>query len=146
MGLFKKYAKDSNACKVTFSIPKETAPVGKSVHLGVDLASTERAPIEAANHGIVLFTGYLGIYGNTVIIDHGLGLASLYGHMSEISVKKGQEVKMGDPLGLSGSTGFAGGDHLHFSLLVGGKFVNPVEWWDPHWMKDNVESKMAVTF
>ena len=120
--------------------------VTRSVHLGVDLASTERAPIEAANHGIVLFTGYLGIYGNTVIVDHGLGLTSLYAHLSEISVKKGQEVKKGDTLGLSGSTGFAGGDHLHFALLVGGKFVNPIEWWDPHWLKDNVESKMAVTF
>ncbi len=120
--------------------------VTKSVHLGVDLASTERAPIEAANHGIVLFTGYLGIYGNTVIIDHGLGLTSLYAHLSEISVKKGQEVKKGDPLGLSGSTGFAGGDHLHFAILVDGKFVNPVEWWDPHWLKDNVEGKMAVSF
>ena len=124
----------------------EGKAVAKSVHLGVDLASTERSPIEAANHGIVLFTGSLGIYGNAVIIDHGLGLTSLYGHMSEISVKKGQEVKKGDSLGLSGSTGFAGGDHLHFSLLVGGKFVNPIEWWDPHWLRDNVESKMAVSF
>ena len=114
--------------------------VANSVHLGVDLASTERAPVEAANHGIVLFAGYLGIYGNTVIIDHGFGLASLYAHLSEMSVAKG------DLLGLSGSTGFAGGDHLHFSLLVGGKFVNPIEWWDPHWLKDNVESKMAVSF
>jgi murein DD-endopeptidase MepM/ murein hydrolase activator NlpD len=119
--------------------------VAKSTHLGVDLASTERAPIEAANNGVVLFTGYLGIYGNTVIIDHGLGLTSLYGHLSEISVREGQEVKKGDPLGLSGSTGFAGGDHLHFSILVGGTFVNPIEWWDPHWLKDNVESKMALS-
>lgn len=124
----------------------EGKAVTRSVHLGVDLASTERATIEAANHGNVLFTGYLGIYGNTVILDHGLGLTSLYAHLSEISVKKGQEVKKGEPLGLSGSTGFAGGDHLHFSLLVGGKFVNPIEWWDPHWLKDNVESKMAVAF
>jgi murein DD-endopeptidase MepM/ murein hydrolase activator NlpD len=119
--------------------------VAKSTHLGVDLASTERAPIEAANSGVVLFTGYLGIYGNTVIIDHGLGLTSLYGHLSEISVREGQEVKKGDPLGLSGSTGFAGGDHLHFSILVGGRFVNPIEWWDSHWLKDNVESKMALS-
>ncbi|MGB4549307.1 MAG: M23 family metallopeptidase, partial [Syntrophales bacterium] len=118
-------------------------PVGKSTHLGVDLASTERAPIEAANNGVVLFSGYLGIYGNTVVIDHGLGLTSLYGHLSEISVREGQEVRKGDPLGRSGSTGFAGGDHLHFSILIGGTFVNPVEWWDPHWLKDNVESKMA---
>ncbi len=118
--------------------------VGRSLHLGVDLASTERATIEAANHGVVLFAGYLGIYGNTVILDHGLGLTSLYGHLSEISVREGQEVKKGDPLGLSGSTGFAGGDHLHFSILVGGVFVNPIEWWDPHWLKDNVESKMAL--
>ncbi|HOD34621.1 MAG TPA: M23 family metallopeptidase [Syntrophales bacterium] len=124
----------------------EGKAVTRSLHLGVDLASTERATVEAANHGTVLFTGYLGIYGNTVILDHGLGLTSLYAHLSEISVKKGQDVRKGEPLGLSGSTGFAGGDHLHFSILVGGKFVNPIEWWDPHWLKDNVDGKMAVTF
>ena len=119
----------------------EGKPVSSSLHLGVDLASTEHAPIEAANAGEVLFTGYLGIYGNTVIIDHGLGLASLYAHLSEIAVREGQPVAPGERLGSSGATGLASGDHLHFSMLVAGQFVNPIEWWDPHWLKDNVDGK-----
>ncbi|MFB3926565.1 MAG: M23 family metallopeptidase [Syntrophales bacterium] len=119
--------------------------IGNSVHLGVDLASTAHASVEAANSGIILFTGYLGIYGNAVIIDHGLGLSSLYGHMDSIAVKEGQSVRLGDVIGNTGATGFAGGDHLHFSTLIGGKFVNPVEWWDPHWIKDNVAKKVNVT-
>ena len=117
--------------------------LGESVHLGVDLASTAHAPLEAANDGIVVFADYLGIYGNTVIIDHGLGLASLYGHMNEIAVKPGQQVSKGSVIGTTGTTGLAGGDHLHFSLLVGGRFVNPIEWWDPHWLKDNIENKLS---
>jgi murein DD-endopeptidase MepM/ murein hydrolase activator NlpD len=121
----------------------EGMAVSKSTHQGVDLASTERAPIEAANNGIVVFAGYLGIYGNAVIVDHGFGLSSLYGHMSDISVKAGQTVTRGEMLGNSGSTGLAGGDHLHFSILVGGEFVNPTEWWDAHWIQDNVTGKLT---
>jgi murein DD-endopeptidase MepM/ murein hydrolase activator NlpD len=121
-------------------------PVGESTHLGVDLASTANAPIEAANNGIVAYTGNLGIYGNMVMIDHGLGLFSLYAHLSSIDVKTGQEVKKGAVLGKSGLTGLAGGDHLHFSILVGGQFVNPTEWWDPHWIQDNITKKMDVSF
>ncbi len=123
----------------------EGMAVSKSTHYGVDLASTERAPIEAANSGVVVYTGYLGIYGNTVIVDHGLGLSSLYAHMSDISVKIGQNVARGETLGSSGSTGLAGGDHLHFSILVGGEFVNPAEWWDAHWIQDNVTGKLTET-
>jgi len=123
----------------------EGMAVSKSTHYGVDLASTERAPIEAANNGVVVYTGYLGIYGNTVILDHGLGLSSLYAHMSDISVKIGQNVARGETLGSSGSTGLAGGDHLHFSILVGGEFVNPAEWWDAHWIQDNVTGKLTET-
>ncbi len=121
----------------------EGMAVSKSTHQGVDLASTERAPIEAANNGVVVFAGYLGIYGNAVIVDHGFGLSSLYGHMSDVSVKAGQNVARGETLGNSGSTGLAGGDHLHFSILVGGDFVNPTEWWDAHWIKDNVTDKLT---
>lgn len=117
--------------------------MGESVHLGVDLASTKHAPVEAANGGIIVYADYLGIYGNTVIIDHGMGITSLYGHMNEISVKVGQEVAKGAVIGNTGATGLAGGDHLHFSILVGGQFVNPIEWWDPHWMTDNVENKLS---
>ncbi|MCX5826903.1 MAG: M23 family metallopeptidase, partial [Deltaproteobacteria bacterium] len=120
--------------------------IGESTHLGVDLASTANAPIEAANSGVVVHAGYLGIYGNMVMIDHGYGLLSLYGHLSNIDVKNGQAVKKGEVLGKSGLTGLAGGDHLHFSILVGGQFVNPTEWWDPHWIQDNVTKKMQVSF
>ncbi|KAF0155668.1 MAG: peptidoglycan-specific endopeptidase M23 family [Syntrophaceae bacterium] len=122
----------------------EGKPFGNSIHLGVDLASTAHAPIEAANNGIVVFAGPLGIYGNTVIIDHGLGLFSLYGHLSSINTTVGKNVKKEEKIGLSGLTGLAGGDHLHFSILVGGQFVNPQEWWDPHWIEDNVIKKMAI--
>lgn len=112
--------------------------VGESIHSGVDLASNARAPIEAANKGIVVFTGALGIYGNTVIIDHGLGMFSLYGHLSSIDTTAGKNVAKGEKIGLSGMSGLAGGDHLHFGIIVGGQFVNPQEWWDPHWIKDNI--------
>jgi murein DD-endopeptidase MepM/ murein hydrolase activator NlpD len=118
--------------------------IGESLHEGVDLASLEHAPIEAANHGIVVFAGPLGIYGNTVIIDHGFGLFTLYGHLSMINMKAGQAVRKEEVIGNSGMTGLAGGDHIHFSILVGGQFVNPVEWWDPHWIADNVTGKIAM--
>jgi murein DD-endopeptidase MepM/ murein hydrolase activator NlpD len=119
--------------------------ISKSVHMGVDLASTKNAPVEASNAGIVVFTGYLGIYGNTIIIDHGMGTFSLYAHLSSIDVQKEQTVGKGEMIGRTGNTGMAGGDHLHFSMLAGGKFVNPLEWWDPHWMNDNITEKLAVS-
>ena len=112
--------------------------VGESIHTGVDLASNARSPIEAANKGIVVYTGALGIYGNAVIIDHGLGLFSLYGHMSSIDTTVGKKVDKGEKIGVSGTSGLAGGDHLHISIIVGGQFVDPKEWWDPHWIKDNL--------
>ncbi len=121
----------------------DSKEISKSVHMGVDLASTRNAPVEASNGGVVVFTKYLGIYGNTIIIDHGMGVFSLYGHLSSVNVKKGQEVNKGEIIGRTGITGMAGGDHLHFSMIVGGQFVNPVEWWDPHWIKDNVTRKLA---
>ena len=114
--------------------------VGESLHTGVDLASTTHATIEAANNGVVVFTGTLGIYGNAVIIDHGLGLFSLYGHLSAITTTVGKSVRKGEKIGNSGTSGLAGGDHLHFSIIVGGQFVNPQEWWDPHWIKDNINN------
>jgi len=119
-------------------------PVGESIHGGVDLASTTQAPIEAANSGTVVFAGPLGIYGNVVVIDHGLGVFTLYGHLSSISVKMSQPVSRGSVIGTSGLSGLAGGDHLHFGIIVGDQFVNPQEWWDPHWIQDNVLRKMEV--
>lgn len=117
--------------------------IDRQVHLGFDLAVTEHIPVVAANNGIVLFAGYLGIYGNCVIIDHGLGVQSLYAHLSSIDVKPGDRVEKGRQLGRSGTTGLAGGDHLHFTMLVGGHPVNAVEWWDPKWMQDRVLRKIA---
>lgn len=118
--------------------------IDKQVHLGQDLASLERAEVPAANHGLVVFTGPMGIYGQSVIIDHGLGLFSLYSHLSDIKAEKGQKLKRGDILGRTGATGMAGGDHLHFAIITQGKFVNPLEWWDTHWLKDQVYRQLAV--
>lgn len=118
--------------------------VGESIHLGVDLASTAHAPVEAANHGIVAFAGFIGIYGNTILIDHGLGLFTHYAHLGTISVRNGQQVKKGELIGYTGLSGLAGGDHLHFGVVVGGQFVNPQEWWDAHWITDNISKKMEL--
>ena len=116
--------------------------VDQQVHLGVDLAVTAHVPVVAANDGTVLNASWLGIYGNCVIIDHGMGVQSLYGHLQSFDVKVGDRVTRGQMLGRSDSTGLAGGDHLHFTMLVGGRMVNPVEWWDPHWMQDRIDRKL----
>ena len=92
----------------------------------------------------MIFADRLGIYGLAVVIDHGQGLESVYGHLSKIEVTLDQQVKKGQPIGLTGETGLAGGDHLHFAVIVQGIFVNPVEWWDPHWIADNVIKKLAL--
>ena len=119
--------------------------VDRQVHLGFDLASFAGVPIVAANRGRVLFADELGIYGNCVIIDHGMGLQSLYAHLSSIEVKAGQDVDKAQPLGRSGMTGLAGGDHLHFTMLVNGRMVNPVEWWDAHWIEDRILRKLKMS-
>jgi len=116
--------------------------IDRATHMGIDLASTANAHVKAANSGRVIFTQQIGIFGNTVVIDHGFGLCSLYAHLSQISVNKGDMVKKGDDIGLTGLTGLAGGDHLHFSMIVHNVFVNPVEWWDDSWIKNNITSKI----
>jgi murein DD-endopeptidase MepM/ murein hydrolase activator NlpD len=117
--------------------------IDQQVHLGFDLAVTARVAVVAANNGTVLNAGWLGIYGNCVILDHGMGVQSLYGHLSSFDVKVGDSVKRGQTIGRSGLTGLAGGDHLHFTMLVNGRPVNPVEWWDPHWISDRVDRKLG---
>jgi murein DD-endopeptidase MepM/ murein hydrolase activator NlpD len=112
-------------------------------HLGFDLASTRNAPIPAANDGVVVLARYFGIYGNAVVIDHGYGLMSLYGHLASIDVAEGQKVARGETVGLTGETGLAGGDHLHFTILLQGLPVNPREWWDAHWIRDRLKSKLG---
>jgi murein DD-endopeptidase MepM/ murein hydrolase activator NlpD len=94
--------------------------------------------VPAANAGVVAFAGPLTIYGNTVIVDHGLGLQTLYAHLSSIDVKAGDKVDKGQPLGRTGATGLAIGDHLHFEVLIAGVSVTPLEWWDPAWIRERV--------
>ncbi|HZN55289.1 MAG TPA: M23 family metallopeptidase [Candidatus Polarisedimenticolaceae bacterium] len=123
---------------------------GRSVdqqdHLGLDLAGVAHAPVPAANDGIVVLARFFGIYGNTVVVDHGYGLMSLYGHLSSIDVKEGQTIARGQAVGRSGDTGLAGGDHLHFAILLQGLPVSPVEWWDAHWLADRIARKLGPAF
>ena len=118
--------------------------IGRSYHMGSDLASISHAPVPAGNAGLVVFADYLGIYGNTVILDHGLGLFSMYSHLSEIQVSTCDKVKRGDTIGITGMTGLAGGDHLHFGMMVHGVFVNPLEWWDQKWIQDHILTNLSV--
>jgi murein DD-endopeptidase MepM/ murein hydrolase activator NlpD len=118
--------------------------VDEQTHLGFDLAKLAHSPIPASNDGKVIWAQDLGIYGNCIVIDHGYGLQSVYGHLSEFLAKKGDMVKKGQTIGRTGSTGLAGGDHLHFTMQVDGVQVNAVEWWDPHWIKDRILSKMGA--
>jgi|YelNatPaOPRAMG01_1025707.scaffolds.fasta_scaffold27687_1 murein DD-endopeptidase MepM/ murein hydrolase activator NlpD len=118
--------------------------IGKSVHLAIDLATSANSPVICANDGIVKFVGNIGIYGNTVIIDHGLGLMTLYAHLSSWTVKEGQEVKKGEIIGYTGATGFAGGDHLHFAVMLSGYPVDPVEWFDQKWLNERILSVVGL--
>jgi murein DD-endopeptidase MepM/ murein hydrolase activator NlpD len=118
--------------------------IDQQVHLGFDLSKVKNTPIPASNDGKVVLAEMLGIYGNCVVIDHGYTLQSIYGHLSSIQVKPGDMVKKGQIIGLSGSTGLAGGDHLHFSMQIDGVQVNPVEWWDAHWIHDRILSKLPA--
>ena len=118
--------------------------VDKQVHLGFDLAVSQHTPVVAANDGRVVWAAPIGIYGNCIVVDHGYGLQSIYGHLSEFAVKEGDLVKRGQSMGKTGSTGLAGGDHLHFSMQIDGVQVNPVEWWDEHWIKDHVRTRIPA--
>jgi murein DD-endopeptidase MepM/ murein hydrolase activator NlpD len=116
--------------------------VDTQVHYGYDLASTKQSPVPAANKGTVVFAGPLSIYGNAIVLDHGLGLQTLYGHLSSIDVKVGDAVAKGDALGRTGATGLALGDHLHYEVLVSGISVTPLEWWDAKWIRDRINKPL----
>lgn len=118
--------------------------VDQQLHMGYDLASTSHAPVPAANSGVVVYADDLGIYGQTVIIDHGMSLFSLYGHLSEIAVETGQVLAQGEELGKTGTTGLAGGDHLHYAMMVSGVFVDPLEWFDARWIQEHIEVKFRI--
>ncbi len=117
--------------------------VDEQVHLGYDLAQTQNTPVKAANSGKVIYADRLGLYGNCVIIDHGYSLQSLYGHMSRILVKVGDMVSKEGQIGISGATGMAFGDHVHFSMMIDGVQIDSKEWWDEHWIHDRILSKIG---
>lgn len=135
------------AVKGSFADRRSYVVEGKQVdtqdHLGFDLASLERAPVQAANAGTVVLARYFGIFGNAVVIDHGFGLQTLYAHLSSIGAKEGDSVARGAEIGRTGATGLAGGDHLHFTTVLHGLPVNPIEWWDAHWIRDRLKLKLG---
>ncbi len=118
------------------------AVIDHEVHLGFDLASTANAPVYAANSGRVVHAGWLDLYGNCVIIDHGMGVQSLYGHMASIEVKVGERVNKGTEIGREGHTGLTVGNHVHFGMLVNGHPVTPIDWWSSKWIHDRIERKL----
>lgn len=134
------------ASRARFADARDYLYKGKKVdhqtHLGQDLASTAKAEVPAGNTGKVVFADFMGIYGNVIILDHGFGLQSLYAHLSSMNVSEGDRVEKGEIIGRTGATGMAGGDHLHFGMVVSGIPVDPLEWWDAHWIKDNVADRI----
>ena len=117
--------------------------IDQQMHLGFDLSDVQAAPVKSANSGKVIHAGPLGIYGNCIVVDHGYGLQTIYGHMRQIDVKVGDSVTKEQVMGRSGATGLAGGDHIHYSIQVDGVQVNPIEWWDDHWIQDRILSKIG---
>lgn len=116
--------------------------IDRQYHMGLDLASVSQAPVPAAARGRVAMTDNTGIYGKNVLVDHGCGLFSHYAHLTRVSVKVDDLVERGDILGTTGVTGMVGGDHLHFGVVIGSLFVNPLEWLDAKWVENNIVSKL----
>jgi murein DD-endopeptidase MepM/ murein hydrolase activator NlpD len=120
------------------------AKIDQQVHLGYDLAATQHVGVEASNDGRVVYAAPLGIYGNCIVVDHGYGLQTIYGHLSQINVHEGDMVKRGQVMGTSGQTGMAGGDHIHFAMQLDGVQIDPKEWWDGHWIKDHIAKRVDL--
>ena len=118
--------------------------IDQQVHLGYDLAVTQHVGVQASNDGKVVYAAPLGIYGNCIVVDHGYGLQTIYGHLSNIDVHEGDMVKQGQVMGQSGQTGMAGGDHIHFTMQLDGVQIDPKEWWDPHWIKDHITKRVEL--
>jgi len=118
--------------------------IDQQVHLGYDLAVTQHVGVEASNDGRVVYAAPLGIYGNCIVVDHGFGLQTIYGHLSHIDVHEGDLVKRGQVMGQSGMTGMAGGDHIHFAMQLDGVQIDPKEWWDSHWIQDHIARRVDL--
>ena len=118
---------DSKTITSHFGYRDDTGGVGSSYHQGIDIGAGMGEPIYAALPGKVELAGPNGGYGNCVIIDHGGGLKTLYGHMSAIGTSEGASVAQGQVIGLVGSTGNSTGPHLHFSVIMGGEQIDPLK-------------------
>lgn len=95
-------------------------------HSGIDIGVDYNTPIHAADGGTVILAGWCGGYGNAVIIDHGNGLQTLYGHNTSVAVSEGQTVSQGQVIAYSGSTGYSTGPHCHFEVRRNGEAVDPM--------------------
>ena len=111
-------------------------------HLGVDIANKIGTPIKATADGIVVKAGWCGLMGRCVEIKHGKKTKTIYAHLLRIFVKKGDKVERGDVIGLLGNSGRSTGPHLHYSVKINGKYVNPVLLWE---VAKNVEKKRRRT-
>ncbi len=110
---------------------------------GVRFPVSKRSSVVAANNGSVVFIGTLGLLGNTIIIDHGFGLSTIYGHLSDVDVQRGISVQRGQEIGKTGSTGLAQSEEVYFEMRVHGIPVSPNEWWDQSWVTDHIDNKVA---
>lgn len=124
-----------------FILPTVAAPVSspygvlsiyngviRGFHRGTDFAAPVGTPVKAANHGIVRLADFLPLSGNAVLLDHGMGVITLYLHMSGLNVEPGARLQKGDVLGYVGGTGVATGPHLHWGLRINGTYVDPLPW------------------
>ena len=93
----------------------------------LDIGVDYNTPIKASNYGLVVYSGWYGGFGNTVILSHDDGVYTLYGHNSEVKVKEGEMVKQGQVVALAGSTGYSTGPHCHFSMWINNALVDPME-------------------
>ena len=112
--------------------------ISRAVHKGMDLAKIKHAKVYASNTGTVIATKYIGIYGNTMVVYHKLGLYTTYSHLSQFNAKKGERVRRGQVIARTGSTGGVFGDHLHFGVYIQGYPVQPREWMDSRWIRLNI--------
>ncbi|SDX42191.1 phage tail tape measure protein [Eubacterium barkeri] len=123
-----QWPSDTSAITDYFGGRESPGGIGSTWHEGVDIGAPYGSPIYAAGSGGVTTAGWYGGYGNAVKIDHGNGLATLYGHMSEVLTSVGSTVRTGETVGLVGSTGNSTGPHIHFSVLVNGDQVDPMSY------------------
>ncbi len=118
--------------------------LGTLINNGFEFALPNGTDVYPQASGVVLYTGKMGIYGNVVIVDHGLGICTLYGYLSEILISPdGEMIDTKTVIGKSGNTGLTNSDRLYVAVLNQGYAVSPTEWWDRNWINNHIINKMA---